>query len=145
MRMSIHGTGKADKLAGTIGTDAIAGGNGDDFLDGGAGNDALTGGAGSDKFVLRAGGGNDVVTDFNAAAGDRVLFDYGSYSDVLYLGPLHDGLAFDNFIGTAHFTVSAVDVNHDGLTDTLITANDDSIALLGVDPASLWGWALMGG
>jgi Ca2+-binding RTX toxin-like protein len=143
--MKLHGTGRADKLAGTIGNDQVSGGNGDDFLDGGAGNDVLTGGAGADKFALRAGGGHDIVTDFDPAGGDRVLFDYGSYSDILYLGQLHDGLAFDNFIGTAHFTISATDVDGDGITDTLISVNDDSIALLGWSPDQLMGWALMGG
>jgi Ca2+-binding RTX toxin-like protein len=143
--MKFKGTNKADSFAGTVGNDSVDGGRGNDFLDGGAGNDTLTGGDGADKFVLRSGGGHDVVTDFNPAAGDRVLFDYGSYSDVLYMGQLHDGLAFDNPIGTAHFTVSAVDYNHDGKMDTLITVNDDSIALLGWSPDQLQGWSLMGG
>jgi Ca2+-binding RTX toxin-like protein len=143
--MKLHGTGRADRLAGTIAADQVSGGNGDDFLDGGAGDDALTGGAGADKFVLRAGGDHDVVTDFNPADGDRVMFDYGSYSDILYLGQLHDGQTFQNFTGAATFTVSAVDVNHDGITDTLISVNGDSIALLGWSPDQLWGWSLMGG
>jgi serralysin len=32
----------------------------------------MTGGAGADTFNVFAGGGNDVVTDFNAAEGDKV-------------------------------------------------------------------------
>jgi Ca2+-binding RTX toxin-like protein len=143
--MRIKGTNKADFLAGTASGDLVEGGRGNDFLDGGAGNDTLTGGDGADKFVLRSGGGHDVVTDFNPAAGDRIMFDYGSYSDVLFLGALHDGLTFSNSIGTAQFSVSATDYNHDGITDTLISVNDDSIAILGWSPDQLWGWSLMGG
>jgi len=143
--MKFKGSNKADTFAGTVGSDSVDGGRGNDFLDGGAGNDTLTGGDGADKFVLRSGGGHDVVTDFNPAAGDRVMFDYGSYSDVLYMGQLHDGLSFSNSTGTATFSVSAVDYNHDGVMDTLISVNDDSVALLGWSPDQLWGWSLMGG
>jgi len=143
--MKFKGSNKADTFAGTVGSDSVDGGRGNDFLDGGAGNDTLTGGDGADKFVLRSGGGHDVVTDFNPAAGDRVMFDYGSYSDVLYMGQLHDVLSFSNSTGTATFSVSAVDYNHDGVMDTLISVNDDSIALLGWSPDQLWGWSLMGG
>src|SRR3569833_2056875 len=99
--MKLKGGNKADTMAGTVGGDTLAGGRGNDFLDGGAGNDTLTGGDGADKFVLRSGGGHDVVTDGNPAAGDRIMFDYGSYSDVLFLGALHDGMTFSNSIGTA--------------------------------------------
>ena len=91
------------------------------------------------------GGVDDVVTDFNAAQGDRIMFDYGTYSDVMVFGRLSDGLTWQNFNGTARFTVSASDVNGDGVTDTVISANDDSITLLGVAPDQLWGSALFGG
>src|SRR5438128_4910493 len=144
--MKFKGSNKADTFAGTVGSDSVDGGRGNDFLDGGAGNDTLTGGAGADKFVLRSGGGHDVVTDFNPAEGDRVMFDYGTYSDILYSGQLSDGLTFQNFTGTATFHVSATDYNGDGITDTTITVNDsDSITLLGWAPQDLMGWALQGG
>ena len=143
--MRIKGTNKADSLAGTASSDTVEGGRGNDWLDGSSGNDTLTGGDGADKFVLRAGGGHDVVTDFNPAAGDRVMFDYGTYSDMLYFGQLHDGLSFNNCTGGACFSVSATDYNHDGITDTMISVGEDSIVLLGWAPDQLWGWSLMGG
>lgn len=143
--MKIKGGNKADHLAGTASSDVVEGGRGNDFIDGGAGNDTLTGGAGADTFVLRSGGGHDVVTDFDPSAGDRVMLDFGSYSDVLYLGKLYDGLSFSNSVGTAQFTISANDYNHDGQMDTVITANEDSIVLLGYSPDQLMGWSLMGG
>jgi Ca2+-binding RTX toxin-like protein len=143
--MRIKGSNKADRLAGTASTDSVEGGRGNDTLDGGAGNDTLTGGDGADTFILRSGGGDDVVTDFNAAAGDRIMFDYGTYSDVMVFGRLYDGQSWSNFNGSAHFSVDAVDVNGDGVVDTVISANDDSITLLGVSPDQVWGSSLYGG
>ena len=143
--MRLKGTNKADVLRGSAFSDLVEGGRGNDFLDGSGGNDTYTGGDGADTFVLRSGGGHDVVTDFNPAAGDRVMFDYGTYSDVLYMGKLYDGLSFANCTGSATFTVSATDYNGDGVTDTIISANDDSIVLLGWAPDQLYGWSLMGG
>lgn len=143
--MRIKGSNKADTLRGTASGDRVEGGRGNDFIDGGAGDDVLVGGGGSDMFVLRSGGGHDVVTDFNPAEGDRVMFDYGCYSDVLYLGALSDGLSFKNPTGSATFSVSAVDYNNDGIMDTKISANEDSIVLLGWSPSDLMGWALVGG
>lgn len=55
-----------DALRGDGGADLLQGGLGNDRLNGGAANDTLTGDAGSDIFVFRAGGGQDVVTDFAA-------------------------------------------------------------------------------
>ena len=143
--MRIKGTNKADSLAGTSSGDVVEGSRGNDRLDGGLGNDILTGGDGADTFILRSGGGDDVVTDFNAAAGDRVMFDYGTYSDFMVFGKLSDGQSWTNFDGSATFTVHAMDANGDGVTDTVISANDDSITLLGVAPDQLWGNCLFGG
>lgn len=143
--MRIKGSSKADSLLGTASMDSVEGGRGNDRLDGGSGNDTLVGGAGADTFVLRSGGGDDVVSDFDAASGDRVMFDYGTYSDVMVFGRLSDGQSWTNFNGTARFTVNAADVDGDGVMDTVISANDDSITLLGVAPDQLWGNALFGG
>jgi len=134
--MRIKGSNKADVLAGSFGIDMIEGGRGNDSLDGGAGNDTL---------VVRSGGGNDVVSDFDAASGDRVMFDFGTYSDIMVFGRLSDGLSWSNFDGSARFSVAAADVNGDGLADTVLRANNDSITLLGVAPDALWGNCLFGG
>jgi Ca2+-binding RTX toxin-like protein len=143
--MRIKGSNKADVLAGSFGIDMIEGGRGNDSLDGGAGNDTLVGGVGADTFILRSGGGNDVVSDFDAASGDRVMFDFGTYSDIMVFGRLSDGLSWTNFDGSAQFSVAAADVNGDGLADTVLRANNDSITLLGVAPDALWGNCLFGG
>jgi Ca2+-binding RTX toxin-like protein len=143
--MRIKGSNKADILAGSASADTVLGARGNDRLDGGSGNDVLTGGEGADTFVLRSGGGDDVVTDFDAASGDRVMFDYGTYSDFMVFGQLYDGLTWSNFNGSATFGVTASDVNGDGVTDTVLSANEDSITLLGVSPDQLWGSCLFGG
>ena len=109
-------------------------------------SDTLIATDGADRFYVRAGDGHEVVSGFDPSE-DRVLFDIGhAYNDILYLGQLSDGLTFDNGYGTASFTVSAADENHDGITDTLIAASSgDSITLLGITPTDLYGWSLVGG
>ena len=87
---TLYLTNQADRIttsdnASTIfargGDDTITGGAGKDILDGGRGSDTLTGGAGADRFVLPtfavsdkiASAEMDIVTDFNAGEGDRIL------------------------------------------------------------------------
>lgn len=143
--MRLKGGNKSDKMLGSADADIVSGGRGNDWLDGGAGNDQLTGGEGADTFILRSGGGDDVITDFDPTTGDRVLFDFGTYSDYMVFGQLQDGQTWQNFTGTATFSVSATDANSDGITDTVVSVNEDSITLLGWSPDQLYGWALYGG
>ncbi|WP_438974991.1 calcium-binding protein, partial [Roseicyclus sp.] len=58
------GSGMDDILIGGSGNDRITGGQGTDIIEDGAGNDTLTGGAGADRFILRADGVRDTITDF---------------------------------------------------------------------------------
>jgi len=51
-------------LLGNALANRIQGNAGDDTLDGGAGDDLLIGGAGRDTFVMRRGGGQDIIQDF---------------------------------------------------------------------------------
>lgn len=54
----------------------IVGDSTDQQIDGGKGNDVLVGGGGADTFIVRAGNGSDVITDFSS--NDKVrLIDYG--------------------------------------------------------------------
>ncbi|GEM_PF-2288720 len=68
---TIDGTEFADTLTGNSQNNIINGFGGDDILIGGAGNDSLNGGGGADLFVLAAGEGSDVITDF-AGGQDRL-------------------------------------------------------------------------
>lgn len=113
----LGGLGGNDRLVGGDGNDVIAGGSGDDRLYGGAGNDRLAGGAGADTFVIQPGFGRDVVTDFDRADGDVILFAravFSSFAEVL-----------------AH----AGDYGANGTAITLDA--DDKLILPGIDRASL--------
>ncbi len=81
---SIDGGAGADHLSGEIGNDRLNGGSGadrlfggtgGDRLDGGIAADLLSGGAGGDRFVFQARCGNDRISDFAAAEGDRLFLD----------------------------------------------------------------------
>lgn len=83
----LHGGAGADTVSGDAGNDVVQGGKDADRLEGGAGddvllgdlgNDTLAGGDGADLFVALAGGGRDLVLDFDAAAGDRVRLAAGT-------------------------------------------------------------------
>lgn len=87
---NLRGGDGNDFAQGNLGDDTVAGGAGDDILQGGQGQDLLRGGdgadtllgdrgddtlageAGADRFIVFADGGRDVITDFDAAAGDRL-------------------------------------------------------------------------
>jgi Ca2+-binding RTX toxin-like protein len=80
---TLDGQAGADTLQGGLGVDSLIGGEGDDLLFGGDSNDRLEsgigsdtffGGAGGDRFVfLAAGGGIDVIEDFDAASATEVI------------------------------------------------------------------------
>jgi Ca2+-binding RTX toxin-like protein len=59
---------------GETGLDSLDGGAGDDTLQGQAGETLYTGGSGADLFLVLNNGGFDRITDFAAAAGDRLGF-----------------------------------------------------------------------
>ena len=144
------GKSKGSDLLATEGDDVLVGTRSNDWLEGGAGNDVLTGGGGGDTFVFRANGGHDVVTDFNASQGDRVMLDSktGVYDGQVggHLGALYDGMQVINSQGTLIATINAVDANGDGVTDTQFAmACGGTLTLLGVDPSNLYSGMLFGG
>jgi Ca2+-binding RTX toxin-like protein len=70
----LRGNDGDDELFGGQGNDTLSGGAGDDLLVGGLGNDKMTGGIGANSFkFLRSTDGVDVITDFDADTGDRIL------------------------------------------------------------------------
>lgn len=74
----IDGGDGDDTVIGGWGDDRLFGGAGDDVLAGEQGRDTLTGGAGADRFAFfaatdtNAAYGIDIITDFDAGAGDRI-------------------------------------------------------------------------
>lgn len=139
--MRIKGNGKSEVLVGSTGADIIDGGGGDDVITGGVGTDYLTGGRGADTFVIQDRAQYDVITDFDAAEGDRIQFDMPGY-DGAYSGRLYDGLSFETGAGTCY--VNSIDINSDGVMDTQLSINGDNVFLLGCTPDELYGASLFG-
>ena len=134
--MRIMGTGKADLLIGTAGDDSINGGNGNDTIISGAGTDWVTGGHGADTFVITSDSQYTIITDFNAAEGDRIEFNFGgTASGPVYSGTLSDGLSFQTAEGTC--SVSCVDINGDGIMDTQLSIAGHNTFLLGCVPTQI--------
>ena len=81
------GTGD-DVLSGGAGNDKLVGGAGSDTIEGGAGNDHMWGGnwwkdGSEDTFVVGAGGGKDMIHDFEAGTDKLDLSSYGlEFADI---------------------------------------------------------------
>lgn len=113
------GNGK-DFLSGGIGNDLIAGGNGkdeiygdegDDTIDGGNGNDLLTGGEGADTFTFDHSSGDDVITDFDALAGDKLKFGEGLSEEDMSI-TVEDGNTTISFEGAStSITLQGVEIS----------------------------------
>ena len=142
---------RTNSLAATDGNDTLAGTRANDWMEGGAGDDSMTGGGGRDTFVLRANGGDDVITDFAVGGNcDYIMLDSqtGVYDGYLgsHWGQFSDGMEIYNSQGTLVATVNSVDQNGDGVTDSQFTmASGATLTLLGVDPTDLNGYMLFGG
>ena len=81
----IFGGGGADVILTLDGDDTVSGDGGRDVFLTGLGDDEHTGGTGSDLFLFED-DGQDVITDFSFAEGDRLLF-YGpvtAYADLAF-------------------------------------------------------------
>ena len=96
-----------DTVTGDAGADLLKGGAGDDSLNGGTGDDRLEGDSGNDLFVFAAGGGADVILDF----------EKGALSD-----PLADVIELQGLAGIASFG----DLDSNG--DQRLDANDDTLS-----------------
>ena len=117
------GSGSAN-VQGGAGADTITGGSGNDVLNGGGGNDTLTGGAGADRFVFRAGGGADAVTDFSQAQGDRINLSaftgLHSLADVLALASQSGADAVISLGGGTTVTLANVTASALRLSDFIL-------------------------
>jgi Ca2+-binding RTX toxin-like protein len=92
----------------------------DETFDGGAGADYLTGGLGHDVFVLRPGGGSDIVTDFELAVN-------GQSGDLLQLA-FPDLTSFSQVLGMAEQI---------GANTVISFGNGDSVTLLNIQKSQL--------
>lgn len=116
----IDGGAGADRLYGGAGNDEILGGAGADVLYGGSGVDFLTGGADADVFGVDGLCDDQfsIITDFNAAAGDRLRIDGGGVFLGLVIGDYDgDGQADDTLLGFAGGNVVVFGVAGLGVDD----------------------------
>lgn len=100
---TLDGGGGDDRLFGGDGTDTLLGGSGNDRLVGGDGVDTLSGGIGRDVFVFDvspAAGGNDIITDFNHAQGDKLSLSMADFAGFTQRGYI----SADQFYGAAGAT-----------------------------------------
>ena len=107
-----------DTIGGEIGNDTLIGDAGSDVLLGGGGSDILIGGSGSDVFVLAAGAGESIITDFES--GDLIGLAGGISSSDLY--KVQDGS--NTVIGTfgGDLLAIALNTNVDQLSDSAFLA-----------------------
>ena len=132
-RDTLYGGAAGDRLYGGEGNDTLDGGDGDDTLNGQDGADTLTGGASADKFHLdfsEAEGsnvddddGNDVITDFTVADGDKLVVDTTNGDEttlsalgISVLANANDATDAD-IIHNLSVIATLVDVDHTDITD----------------------------
>ncbi|MDT8855529.1 right-handed parallel beta-helix repeat-containing protein [Paracoccaceae bacterium Fryx2] len=115
-----------DVLNGAGGDDTLLAGDGNDVLNGGSGNDRLWGGAGADSFQFWAGGGADVVKDFEDNV-DTVWFDAALWGGGA--GTPASIIASHGAIvgGNAVFTFGAHVLTIEGVTNLNVLLDDISI------------------
>ena len=70
-KLILTGSGNVSGVGNGL-ANSLTGNSGNNNLTGAGGNDILTGGSGSDLFIFAQGSGADTITDFSAAANDRV-------------------------------------------------------------------------
>ena len=87
MNNILTGNSANNILNGGTGNDFLNGDDGSDTLTGGSGNDSLTGGAGNDRFTFaNPGDGSDIITDFMASQGDKIIFSSAGFGGGLIAG-----------------------------------------------------------
>lgn len=78
----LRGDVLANQFFGASGNDRLEGRGGDDLLSGGEGDDILTGGEGADVFVVDAGGGHDIITDFTAGVDRLQVHGHAAWQEI---------------------------------------------------------------
>jgi len=123
-----------DRIDAGFGFDSLLGGSGNDTLDGGGGRDTLTGGSGADRFVfdsyLSAATNSDTITDFSAAAGDRLVLDRAIFTTLNSGGSL-SGSAFRAAAGLVSAATAADRILYDTNSGALRYDADGSGSVYG--------------
>lgn len=139
-----------DYLEGWAGTDRLYGGPGDDAIWGGPGFDWMTGGGGADTFRFApghslgpVGDDGDVITDFDYAAGDRIMLSGFSSGDPTLFNRLDadaDGNRDDGAIylpdGGRIFLLNVGDSLAELAIENIIIGKSASVRVVDDEPAS---------
>lgn len=133
-RITVIGTVGA-RVEGRGGADVVVGGAGADTIIGGAGVDTLSGGGGADWFIFAVGdsalSNPDVILDFNAGQGDRVIVagldmrDYGQRGEAAFTPGGGPQMRFIEATGRAEF-----DIDGNGIADLAIVIQAGMTAAL---------------
>jgi serralysin len=104
----LHGGAGNDTIYGGQGNDNIFGDNGNNFISGDLGNDTITGGPGANTFYVSSSStGQDIITDFSYAQGDRVELAAG----VSYTASQSGSDTIIDFGGGNHITLEGVSMS----------------------------------
>jgi Ca2+-binding RTX toxin-like protein len=107
---AIHGEDGNDLLYGWGGDDIIFGGRGSDAIWSAAGNDTIYGGEARDIFIFEAGGGRDVIADFQDGI-DRINIQQLNLNRAITQHNFTSTVAINAIAGTNDFNVTIGDVS----------------------------------
>ena len=92
----LYGGSGDDLLDGGFHDDMLYGGSGNDSLSGESGYDTLVGGDGADNFVFTYLNDVDIIADFNAEQGDKIIFDAATKISEIADITVHVGVSHNN-------------------------------------------------
>ncbi|MDO9012815.1 MAG: calcium-binding protein, partial [Gallionella sp.] len=135
---TLNGGAGNDVLFGMAGNDTLNGGDGADVLVGGVGNDMLYGEAGSDTYLFAKGAGQDVIYDYDPAA--------GNLDTIKMVGLLPSQITFARELGGDGAATNDLVIKVVGTTDSLRIKNYYSspvykIEKLAFANGTVWGKA----
>jgi hypothetical protein len=117
---TLYGNEGNHTLYGNEGNNFLIGGSGNDTLDGGLGNHTLTGGTGTDMFILRAGDGTDLITDFGGARSQTTRTRIADHSTVDTLKFQGAGLTAQNMLLTQNGADLSITFNGVANTEVIL-------------------------
>ena len=113
---TLSGGGGGDLLQGGAGNDTINGDAGSDAIFGNKGDDVLYGGANADGFYFQDNDGDDVIWDFDIAAGDKFVFISANFNDIA-------DLSFSEVGGNAVITYGSASITVEGVAQSQIDSD----------------------
>ncbi|MDX9710000.1 MAG: calcium-binding protein, partial [Trichloromonas sp.] len=136
------------------GNDKLYGESGNDVFDGGLGNDYLEGGSGNDRYLFGSGGGQDILRDYDTAAGNIDTVEFGadpldlifsrSVNDLkIEFAGTNDTLTVQSWYSSANYQTELVQTA-DGSSLSNIQVNQliQAMATFGAESGLSWAQAI---